>query len=130
MTKSIFIATTEPYSGKSLVALGLVNLLLGKTKRIGYFKPIINLDPGEGKDTHIETTINYFNLGLKYEDSYAFTRSQAMKQMENESQGSMMNTIIRKYKKIEEDFDFTVIEGSDFLGEGTAFEFDLNLSVA
>jgi phosphate acetyltransferase len=130
MTKSIFIATTEPYSGKSVVALGLVNMLLGKTKRIGYFKPIINADAIDGKDAHIETAIEYFNLDIRYEDSYAFTRSQAMKEMENESQGSMMNTIIRKYKKIEEEYDFTVIEGSDFLGEGTAFEFELNLSVA
>ncbi|MCW3114356.1 MAG: phosphate acetyltransferase [Segetibacter sp.] len=130
MTKSIFIATTEPYSGKSLVALGLVNMLLGKTKRIGYFKPIINVDPLDSKDVHIETTIAYFNLGIRYEDSYGFTRSQAMGEMEQENQGSMMNTIIRKYKKIEEEYDFTVIEGSDFVGEGTAFEFELNLSVA
>lgn len=130
MTKSIFIATTEPYSGKSVVALGLVNMLLGKTKRVGYFKPIINQDPTEGKDIHIETVIDYFNLRLSYEDSYAFTRSAVMKQMENASQSSLINTIIRKYKKIEDNFDFTVIEGSDFLGEGTAFEFELNLSVA
>jgi phosphate acetyltransferase len=53
-----------------------------------------------------------------------------MGEMEQENQGSMMNTIIRKYKKIEEEYDFTVIEGSDFVGEGTAFEFELNLSVA
>jgi phosphate acetyltransferase len=130
MTKSIFIATTEPYSGKSIIALGLVNMLLGKTKRIGYFKPIINVDPLEGRDVHIETVIDYFDLDMRYDDSYAYTRPQAMREMENEGQGSMMNTIIRKYKKIEEDYDFTVIEGSDFLGEGTAFEFDMNLSIA
>ncbi|MDB5246021.1 MAG: phosphate acetyltransferase [Segetibacter sp.] len=130
MTKSIFIATTEPYSGKSIVALGLVNMLLGKAKRIGYFKPVINADPAERKDAHIETILQYFNLDVTYDDTYAFTRPQAMRQMENEGQGGMMNTIIRKFKKMEDDYDFTVIEGSDFLGEGTAFEFELNLSIA
>jgi phosphate acetyltransferase len=130
MTKSIFIATTEPYSGKSVVALGLVNMLLGKTKRIGYFKPVINIDPVEGKDSHIETVLKYFDLDQRYEDTYAFTRPQALKEMENEGQGNMMNTIISKYKKLEEDYDFIVIEGSDFLGEGTVFEFELNLSIA
>jgi phosphate acetyltransferase len=130
MTKSIFIATTEPYSGKSIIALGLVNMLLGKTKRIGYFKPIINIDPEEGKDAHIETVIDYFDLDINYDDAYAFTRPQAMGEMENEGQGTMMNTIIRKFKKIEESYDFTVVEGSDFLGEGTAFEFEMNLSIA
>ena len=130
MTKSIFIATTEPYSGKSIVALGLVNMLLGKTKRIGYFKPVINIDPVDGKDVHIETVLRYFNLNVPYEDAFAFTRSNAMREMESEGQGNMMNTIIRKFKKIEDNYDFTVIEGSDFLGEGTAFEFELNLSIA
>jgi len=130
MTKSIFIATTEPYSGKSVVALGLVNMLLGKTKRIAYFKPIINVDPFDGKDPHIKTVIDYFGLDLQYEDSYAYTRSHAMREMENEGQGDMMNTVIRKYKKLEDQYDFTVIEGSDFIGEGTAFEFDLNISIA
>ncbi|WP_018611754.1 phosphate acetyltransferase [Segetibacter koreensis] len=130
MTKSIFIATVEPYSGKSVVALGLVNMLLAKTKKIGYFKPIINVDPREGMDGHIETIIEYFNLGVKYEDTYAFTRPNVMREMENDSLGAILNTIIRKFKKLEEDYDFTVIEGSDFLGEGTAFEFELNLSIA
>lgn len=45
MTKTIFIATAEPYSGKSIIALGLVNMLLGKAQKVGYFKPIINADP-------------------------------------------------------------------------------------
>jgi len=130
MTKSVFIATTEPYSGKSIVALGLVNMLLGKTKKIGFFKPIINVDPAEGKDGHIQTIIEYFTLGVKYEDTYAFTRSSVLRQMENQNQGGILNTIIHKFKKLEEDYDFTVIEGSDFLGEGTAFEFELNLSIA
>ena len=130
MTKSIFIATTEPYSGKSIVALGLVNMLLGKTNKTGFFKPIINIDPAEGKDKHIETITEYFNLGIKYEDTYAFTRPNVMRQMENGNQGGILNTIIHKFKKLEEYYDFTVIEGSDFLGEGTAFEFELNLSIA
>lgn len=130
MTKSIFIATSEAYSGKSIVALGLVNMLLGKTKRIAYFKPVINIDPLDGKDSHIETIIRYFDLDINYADTYAFTRTQVMHEMESEGQGGMMNTIIHKFKKVEEEYDFTVIEGSDFLGEGTAFEFELNLSIA
>ncbi len=44
MTKTIFIASAEPYSGKSFITIGLINMLLGKAKKIGYFKPIINSD--------------------------------------------------------------------------------------
>jgi phosphate acetyltransferase len=130
MTKSVFIATSEPYSGKSIVALGLINMLLGKAQKIGYFKPIINYDPRDKKDPHIDTIVQHFGLQITYEDTYAFTRRKAMRQIESDNEGEMINTIITKYKKLEDAYDFIVIEGSDFVGEGTAFEFDTNVSIA
>ena len=42
----------------------------------------------------------------------------------------MIDIIISKFKKLEEVYDFTVVEGSDFVGEGIAFEFDANISIA
>ena len=42
MSKAVYIATIEPESGKSIIALGLMRLLLGKTKKIGYFRPVID----------------------------------------------------------------------------------------
>jgi phosphate acetyltransferase len=130
MTKIIFIATAEPFSGKSIVALGLVDMLMNKAQKIGYFKPIINLDPREGKDVHIETIVKHFNLSIKYEDAYAFTREKANSLAEAGNQGEIIETIINKYKQLEEKYDFTIIEGSDFLGEGIAFEFDANVSIS
>lgn len=130
MTKTIFIATTEPYSGKSIIALGIVNMLLAKARKVGYFKPIINEDPNGKRDVDIETIVHHFGLPIAYEDTYAFTRQQAMRQMEGENRGDLINTVIRKVKKLEETYDFTVIEGSDYLGEGTAFEFETNVSIA
>ena len=130
MSKNVFIATSEPYCGKSIITLGLVNMLLGKTKKVGYFKPIINADPKEKKDEHIATVTEYFGLSINYDDAFAFTRSQALQMIQNKSQGEMIDIIIGKFKKLEEAYDFTVIEGSDFVGEGIAFEFDANISIA
>lgn len=130
MSKTIFIATTEPYSGKSVIALGVVNMLLGKARKVGFFKPIINEDPKDKKDVDIEMVMNYFGINIPYEDTYAFTRQQALRIMQTESRGELIETVIRKVKKIEETFDYTVIEGSDYLGEGTAFEFETNITIA
>jgi phosphate acetyltransferase len=130
MSKNVFIATSEPYCGKSIITLGLVNMLLGKTKKVGYFKPIINADPKEKKDEHIAAVTEYFGLSINYDDAYAFTRSQALQMIQNKSQGEMIDVIIGKFKQLEEAYDFTVIEGSDFVGEGIAFEFDANISIA
>jgi len=130
MTKNIFIASAEPYTGKSVVAFGMVNMLLGKTQKVGYFKPIIaQVNPAE-KEKHIEAILEYFSLPIPYADTYAFTRQQILHQSETENAGEMINTIISKYKKLEDNYDFTVIEGSDFLGEGIAFEFESNVLIA
>ncbi|MCD8739579.1 phosphate acetyltransferase [Mucilaginibacter roseus] len=130
MTKTIFIASAEPYSGKSVVTLGIVDMLLGKAQRIGYFKPIINTDPAEFKDVHIQTILSHFQLPLAFEDTYAFTRAEALQLLNEQSQGEMIDTIISRFKKIEENYDFTVIEGGDFTGQGTAFDFESNLLIA
>jgi phosphate acetyltransferase len=130
MTKSIFIASVEPYTGKSLLALGLVNSLLGKTQKVGYFKPIITQQRPGQKEIHIEAILDYFALPISYEDTYAFTQQEALQHMESEGRGEMLNSIISKYKKLEESCDFTIIEGSDFVGEGIAFEFESNAAIA
>ncbi|TGE29010.1 phosphate acetyltransferase [Hymenobacter metallicola] len=130
MTKAVFIATAEPYSGKSLVSLGLVNMLLGQARKVGYFKPIIDYDPAQQRDPHIDTVLSHFKLPLSYADTYAYTRPEALRLMEADAQGDLIDTVIHKFKQWEDNYDFTVVEGSDFLGAGTAFEFDANVSIA
>ncbi|RYY14425.1 MAG: phosphate acetyltransferase, partial [Chitinophagaceae bacterium] len=130
MTKNIFIASIEPFTGKSIIALGLVHMILGQTKKVGYFKPIISEQTIGRKELHIETILDHFQLPIAYEDTYAFTRQQMLDRNNSDSRRELIGTIIDKYKKLEDNYDFTVIEGSDFLGEGTAFEFEANTSIA
>jgi phosphate acetyltransferase len=130
MTKAVFIATAEPYSGKSLVLLGLVNMLLGQARRVGYFKPIIDHDPAQQPDPHLATITSHFKLPLTVADTYAYTRPEALRLLETGAQGELIDTVIRKFKHCEETYDFTVVEGSDFVGAGIAFEFDANVSIA
>ena len=130
MTKNIFIASAEPYTGKSVIAFGLINMLLSKTQKVGYFKPIIAQEDAEYKEQHIEAILDFFNLPIQYNDTFAFTRQQVLHQPQTENSSEIIDTIISKYKKAEENYEFTVIEGSDFLGEGTAFEFESNVLIA
>jgi phosphate acetyltransferase len=130
MNKAIFIATSEPHSGKSIVAIGLMSLLLGKTARVGYFRPIIN-DVEEGKkDNHVETILSHFNLDMTYDEAYAFTRSKIIKKKNKGKVGEIIDTIIEKFKNLEDKFDFVLVEGTDFAGEGTVIELDLNVLIA
>lgn len=130
MSKSIFITATEPYTGKSILSLGLMNMLLSKANRIGYFKPIITDDPKIKRDKHIDTILTYFKLPIPYSDTYAFTREEVMKLTEQGHTDEILDTIISKYKQIEENYDLIVVEGSDFVGGGATFEINLNASFA
>lgn len=130
MTNAIYIASSSPFSGKSVIALGLVNMLVGKTKKIAYFKPVINEPLEKGKDTHIETIVSHFGLSDNYNDMYAFTRDEVLRLRSENNDALIIDTIISKYKKLEENHDFIVVEGTDFMGEGITFEFDANIAIA
>ena len=101
MTNAIYLTTTEPYSGKSIIALGLMNLLASKTEKIAYFKPVISSDRNE-KDNHLHTIASHFNLSIKYEDMFVFTRSEAVKYMNTNQEAYFIDTIIDKFKKLQE----------------------------
>lgn len=130
MSKAIYIATSDHNSGKSIITLGLMSILIGKTAKVGYFRPIIE-DFVDGEvDNHIETVLSYFNLDIKFEDAYAITKSRLIKKKNKGKIGEVLDLIIEKYKKLEERFDFVLVEGTSFTGEGTSIELDLNVLIA
>ena len=132
MSKSIYIATSEPSSGKSIVTLGLMSMLIGKTAKVGYFRPIIEDIEEGGFDNHIETVITHFGLDIEFEfeDAYAITKSKLIKKKNKGKLGDVIDLIIEKYKRLEERFDFVLVEGTSFTGEGTAIELDINVLIA
>ncbi|MEM1338542.1 MAG: phosphate acetyltransferase [Bacteroidota bacterium] len=130
MTKALYIATLAAHSGKSLVVLGLMRLLLGKMAKVGYFRPVIDDIKSEGIDNHISTVISHFNLDLEPEHIYAMTQSQVIELFNDGRPGDILDHIIEKYKQLEEKFDFILVEGSDFASAGSIIEFDLNIDIA
>ena len=130
MNKAIYIATSEHNSGKSIITLGLMSMLTGKTAKVGYFRPIIE-DFKDGKiDNHIETVISHFGLDIAVEDAFAITKSKLIKKKNKGKLGEVLDLIIEKYKRLEEKFDFVLVEGTSFSGEGTVIELDMNVLIA
>lgn len=130
MSKAIYIATTEPNSGKSIVSLGLMQLLLGKTAKVGYFRPIIDDLEKNKIDNHIQTILSYFEIDLKPQDAFAYTRSQVVQLKNQDKDDEIVGHIIHKFKLLEDKFDFVLVEGTDFSGEGAIIEWDINVIIA
>ncbi len=130
MSKAIYVATAEPNSGKSIISLGLMQLLLGKTAKVGYFRPIVDNYVNGEEDNHIQTILSYFEVDIKPENAFAYTRNQVVRLKNQDKDDEIMGHIIHKYKAIEDRFDFVLVEGTDFSGEGAIIEWDINVLIA
>ncbi len=78
MASTLFITATEARSGKSAVCLGVMEMLLRKIERVGFFRPIINIEQGtQDPDRDIELISSYFGLDVPYEKMYGCTNKEA-----------------------------------------------------
>lgn len=128
MNHSVYVITSSAQSGKSIVSLGLMQMLKRTTPNVAFFKPLI-----ENKnvvDNHIDTILSHFNVNMNYEDAYSYSRSVFTEHQNQGKINEVYDTIIEKYKNLENEFDFVLVEGSDFTEEGSVFEIDFNGSIA
>ncbi|MFD1160854.1 phosphate acetyltransferase [Hwangdonia seohaensis] len=130
MSKGIYVATIEPNSGKSVAVLGLMRMLLGKTAKVGYFRPIIE-DTEDGEmDNHISTVISHFEIDINYKKTFVYTRNEVLDLYNQGKSGEVIDEIIKKYKYLEERFDFVLVEGTDFSHENSSLELDINILIS
>ncbi|MBD0832886.1 phosphate acetyltransferase [Aestuariibaculum sediminum] len=130
MSKGIYVATIEPNSGKSVIVLGLMRMLLGKTAKVGYFRPIIDNPKSGEPDIHINTVLSYFEIDINYKNTFAFTRNEVLELYNQGKAGDVIDQIITKYKYLEERFDYILVEGTDFSSENSTLELDINMLIS
>jgi len=130
MSKAIYVATVESDSGKSLISLGLLRMMLTKSTKVGYFRPIINEFDNNGYDEHTNTAISFFNLDTNYKDCFAYKQSEVVALLSEGKEDEVIQKVIEKYKKLEANYDYVLVEGTDFSGEGGIIELDINLMIA
>lgn len=130
MGNSLYINTVEPDTGKALIALGVIELLLRKTSKVGFFRPIIIKPESGQQDEDIDLILNHFHLNQSYAESYGLFYRDANELLVHQKQDELLEIIIGKYKALANKCDFVVCAGSDYIGESSAFEFDLNKEIA
>lgn len=128
MNHSVYVITSSAQSGKSIVSLGLMQMLKRTTPNVAFFKPLI--EHKNVVDNHIDTILSHFKVNMSYDDAYAFSRSEFTEHQNQGKINEVYDSIIEKYKNLESKFDFVLVEGSDFTDEGSVFEIDFNGSIA
>ncbi len=128
MANSLYIAGIEPGSGKSLAALGIMEMLSRRVRQIGYFRPLILSK--DKPDNNIELFRRRYDLAAAYDDMYACAHDEAQKMAAEGSIEQLLKRIVKQYKQLEGQNKFVVCEGTDFSGVSSAFEFEFNAEVA
>ena len=128
MSNNLYIAATEPMSGKSLVALGLMELLSRRQARLGFFRPVVA--SAETVDNDIQLIAGRYGLEPGVTAVHAFTHDEAQREMAAGRHDEVLKAILDRYKQLEAECDFVLCEGTDYTGVSSAFEFDFNTAVA
>ncbi|MGJ3522719.1 phosphate acetyltransferase [Nitratidesulfovibrio sp. D1] len=130
MANNLYITATESKSGKSAVVLGMMQLLLRDIRKVAFFRPIINRPVTEAVDHDTNLILTHFNLDVPVAHTYAYSLQDARELINNGQHATLLENILKKYKQLEDSYDFVLCEGTDFLGKDAAFEFDLNADIA
>jgi phosphate acetyltransferase len=128
MAGSLYIISTEPESGRSVVVLGIMDFLKRRVHKIGFFKPIIS--SAVHHDVHLELVLDRYRPDFAYEDMYAFTHEEALQLVNTGRQESLIKDIFKKYKELEKRVDFILCVGTSFTGITSAFDAEFNAIIA
>ena len=123
VARAVYLTAMGPASGKSIVALGLVELLSRRVSRVGFYRPIVQRLP----DNDLEL------IGSRYEMpderiGYAFTAAERTRAGGATSAG--MERIVERFREIEAASEFVVVEGTDFTGASSPVELEVNARIA
>jgi phosphate acetyltransferase len=130
MAKNLFITSINAESGKSAIALGVMELLLRDIRKVGFFRPIINPSSHGERDHDINLILSHFYLGLQYNETYAVTLDEAKHYINSGRENELMALILTKYQQLEESCDFVLCEGTDFKAGHESFNFDIDAAIA
>ncbi|MBU1338291.1 MAG: AAA family ATPase, partial [Acidobacteria bacterium] len=127
MAENLYVTSTEASSGKSVVSLGLMEMLLRNVKNVAFFRPLINVEDGtENTDHDLLLLSTYFKLETPYKEMFGFTTKQALEYISSGRYEQLMEEIVAKYNSLADKYDFVLVEGTDFEGSTSAFELDIN----
>ena len=123
MARSIYITSAEGHSGKSSVALGVLDSLLTSGERVGVFRPIARSTVE--RDFVLDLLLSRDGVDLDYDDCIGTTYEAV-----HEDPDSALSTIVDRFKSVERRFDAVVVIGSDFTDVASPTELAYNARIA
>ncbi|MBG6183477.1 phosphate acetyltransferase [Arthrobacter sp. CAN_A214] len=128
MTRGIYVSAMTPGSGKSLISLGLADMLHRHADRVGFFRPIV-----EGDDPAADPMVRLLQRGFNLSPERSrggLTRAEARALLVSGDRAEIDARCVAIYGEIAAECDVVIVEGTDLSGNDAAVEFDLNARLA
>ena len=127
MGRSVYIASVEGYTGKSTIALGVLELLSRRVERVGVFRPIVRADAEQygGRDYVLDLLTAHDSVNLSYDECAGVSYDEV-----HEDPAAALDRIVERYHRVADKCDAVVIVGSDYTDIGTPTEFSYNARIA
>ena len=123
MARSIYIASIEGHSGKSTVALGVLDALSHQVGRVGVFRPVAR--SADERDYVLELLLRGDSTELTYDDCVGVTYDEV-----HANPDAALARIIERYKAVEHACDAVVIVGTDYTDVASPTELGYNARIA
>ncbi|WP_148572122.1 phosphate acetyltransferase [Nocardioides caldifontis] len=125
---SVYIASAEGFSGKSTVALGLLEQLARAVERVGVFRPIVRADAADessGRDYVLDLLTSREACTTSYDEAAGVTYDEI-----HDDPDAALDRIVDRYHAVAEKCDAVVVVGSDYTDVATPTEFSVNARIA
>jgi phosphate acetyltransferase len=119
----IYVTSAEGHTGKSTVALGVLETLAREAGRVGVFRPITRSTTEP--DYVLELLLEHDTADIPYEDCIGVTYER----VHSDPDGALTD-IVSRFAAVERACDAVVILGSDFTDVGTPTELAYNARIA
>jgi BioD-like phosphotransacetylase family protein len=125
--QSLYVLGAEHDSGKSVVTLGIMEILSAVTRRIGFFRPVVT-DPK--RDDLTALIVDRYGLEPGAEAHYGCTAETARELALEGHYERLLKLVLDRFKHLEEQVDLVVCAGTDFSSVAPALTFDFNTDLA
>ena len=128
MSRSVYVASPEGLTGKSAVALGLLDALTREVGSVGVFRPLTTVTAGAGPDEvdlTVELLVSQPGVSQTYDEAIGVTYDLA-----REDPDEALHIIVERFGRLTDRFRVILVLGSDYTDVSTGTELSFNAKIA
>ena len=125
MSRSVYIASPEGFTGKSAVALGLLDALTREVDSVGVFRPLTTSSGSDDVDLIVDLLVNQPGISQTYEEAIGVTYDAA-----REDADEALHVIVERFGQLSDRFDVILVVGSDYADVASGTELSFNAKIA